>query len=85
MALKTNNYTEGRARKNTSPSTQRTDCGLRAVKTYGNTKSRVGPKKILGRQRTTTLKVVTKNVPQNVMDKLWCEGCEDGRQHRGSC
>ena len=44
MATKTNGYTEGRARKNTSPSTQQTDCGLRAVKIYDNAESRVGRK-----------------------------------------
>ena len=44
MAMKTNGYTEGRARQNTSPSTQWTDCGLRAVKTYDNAESRAGRK-----------------------------------------
>ena len=39
MATKMNGYTEGRARQNTSLSTQRTDCGLRVVKTYDNTES----------------------------------------------
>ena len=34
------NYTKGRARQNTSPSTQQTDCCLSAVKTYDNVKSR---------------------------------------------
>ena len=44
MASKTNDYTEGRARKNTSPNTEQTDFGLRAMKTYDNAKSRVGHK-----------------------------------------
>ena len=36
-----NDYTEGRVRKNKiSPSTQRTNCGLRAVKIDGNAESR---------------------------------------------
>ena len=38
MAMKTNGYTEGHAKQNISPSTQRTDSGLRAVKTYDNDK-----------------------------------------------
>ena len=50
MATKTDGYTEGCARKNISLSTQRTDYGLRAVKTYDNTKRRAGHEKILGRQ-----------------------------------
>ena len=40
MATKTNGYTKGRARQNTSLSKQRTDYGLRAEKTYSNAKSR---------------------------------------------
>ena len=44
MAMKMNGYNEGHARKNISPSTQRIDYGLRALKTYGNTKSRAGCK-----------------------------------------
>ena len=39
MAMKMNGHTEGRVRENTSPNTQRIDFGLRAVKTYDNTKS----------------------------------------------
>ena len=39
MATKTNGYTKGHARQNTSPTTQWTDCGLRAVKTYDNAES----------------------------------------------
>ena len=35
-----NGYTEGHARQNTSPITQQTDFGLRAMKTYDNTESR---------------------------------------------
>ena len=44
MATKTNGYTEGRVKQNTSPSTQQTDFSLRAVKTYGNVENRVGCK-----------------------------------------
>ena len=40
MATKTNGWTEGCARKNTSPSTQRTNFGLSDVKTYDNAESR---------------------------------------------
>ena len=36
MVTKIDGYTEGRARQNTSPSTQQTDCSLWNVKTYGN-------------------------------------------------
>ena len=43
MAMKTNGYTESRARKNTSPS-QLTYYNLRAMKTYGNTESHAGRK-----------------------------------------
>ena len=42
MATKTSDYTEGHARKNSSPSTQQTDFVLRAVKTYGNIESHAG-------------------------------------------
>ena len=45
MATKTNGYTEGRVRQNTSPSTQWIDCGMRALKTYDNAESRAGRKK----------------------------------------
>ena len=44
MATNTDSYTEGYARQNISLSTQRTNCGLRAVKTYGNAKSHEGRK-----------------------------------------
>ena len=44
MAMKMNSYTEGRVRQNISPSTQRIDFGLRAVKTYDNAESSVGCK-----------------------------------------
>ena len=44
MATKTNGYTEGRARENTSPSTQQKNSDIRAVKTYGNVESRAGHK-----------------------------------------
>ena len=40
MAMKMDDYTEGRAKQNTSPSTQRTDYDMRVVKTYNNTESR---------------------------------------------
>ena len=40
IATKTNSYTKDCVKQNTSPSTQRTNCGLRAVKTYGNVESR---------------------------------------------
>ena len=40
MATKMNSYTEDRVKKNTSPSTQWTDCGLRSMKTYDNAESR---------------------------------------------
>ena len=40
MATKTNDYTEGRVKQNTSTSTQRSDFDLRAVKTYSSTESR---------------------------------------------
>ena len=40
-----NSYAEGHVKKNKRyPSTQRTDCSLRAVKTSGNTESRAGRK-----------------------------------------
>ena len=39
MATKTNYYTEGRVRQNTSPITQLTDFDLRVVKIYDNAKS----------------------------------------------
>ena len=39
MATKTNDYIDVCARKNTSPSTQWTDCGLGVVKTYDNAES----------------------------------------------
>ena len=40
MATKTEGYTEGCARQNTSPSTQWIDCGgLRAIKIYDNVES----------------------------------------------
>ena len=42
--MKTSNYTEGHVKENTSPSTQRTDFSLRAVKTYNNTESHAGRK-----------------------------------------
>ena len=42
MAMKTNGYTEGRAKQNTSLSSQQTDSNLRAVKTYSKIESRVG-------------------------------------------
>ena len=44
MATKTNDYTEGRVRQNTSPNTQQIDFGLRAVKTVGNAENHVGCK-----------------------------------------
>ena len=44
MAMKTNSYTEGHVRKNTSLSTQRTDFDLKAVTTYDNIESSVGHK-----------------------------------------
>ena len=44
MAIMMNDYTEGRAKQNTSPSTQRTDCSLKAMKTYDNAESRAGHK-----------------------------------------
>ena len=44
MARKMKGYTEGCVGKNTSPNTQQTDFGLRAVKTYGNNESRDGHK-----------------------------------------
>ena len=44
MATKKDGYTEGRTRQNISPSTQRTDCSLSAMKTYGNIESHVGCK-----------------------------------------
>ena len=44
MATKTNGYTKGRATQNMSPSTQREDSSLRAVKTYDNAESRAGRK-----------------------------------------
>ena len=44
MATKTNSYIEGHVRQNISLSTQRTDSGLRVVKTYGNAESRAGYK-----------------------------------------
>ena len=44
MTTKMNGYTGSCVRKNTSPSTQRTDFGLRAIKTYDNTKSHAGHK-----------------------------------------
>ena len=37
----------------------------------------LGAEKILGRQRTTPLKVVTKRVPQHAVDKLRSKGYED--------
>ena len=37
--MKMNDYTEGHARQNTSPSTQQTDYDLRVVKTYDNAES----------------------------------------------
>ena len=40
MVIKKNDYTEGHVKKNISPSTQRIDFGLRAIKTYSNTESR---------------------------------------------
>ena len=82
MASKMNSCTEGHARQNTSLSTQQTDCGLRDVKTYGNTESHAGRKKkkreILGKQRTTTLKVITKKIPQHAVGRPCSEGCEYG-------
>ena len=70
MATKMNGYTEGRARQNTSPSTQWIDWDLWAVKTYDNPESHTGrKKKILGKQQTTAPKVVTKKVPQHVVDR----------------
>ena len=44
MAMKMNGYIEGRVRQNTSPNTQRTDFGLKAMMTYGNIESRAGHK-----------------------------------------
>ena len=76
MATKTNCYTEGHARQNTSPSTQKIDCGLRAMKTYDNAESCAGrKKKILRKQLTTTLK----KVPQHAANRPRSEGCEDRR------
>ena len=40
MATKTDDYTKGRAKQNTSPSTQWTDYSMRVVKIYDNTESR---------------------------------------------
>ena len=39
MATKVDGYTKGCARQKTSPSTQRIDCGLSAMKTYDNADS----------------------------------------------
>ena len=39
MATKMEGYTEGHAKQKPSPSTQQTDDGLRAVKTYNNAES----------------------------------------------
>ena len=44
MAMKTNDYTDGRVKQNISPSTRQTDFGLRAMKTYDNAKSLAGRK-----------------------------------------
>ena len=44
MATKTNGYTEGHARQNTSPSTEQANYNLKIVKTYDNIKSRAGRK-----------------------------------------
>ena len=74
---------KGCARQNSSPSTQRTDFSPKNVKTYGNTKSCAGHKRILRRQRMVTSKVVTKRVPQHATSRLRSEGCEDGWQHKG--
>ena len=44
MPTKMNSYTEGRVKQNISPKNQRTEFGLRAVKTYGNAENDVGCK-----------------------------------------
>ena len=44
MATKMNDYTEGHARQNTSPSTEQTNYDLKIVKTYDNVESRAGRK-----------------------------------------
>ena len=44
-----------------------------------------GAKKILGRQRTASLKVVTKKVPQHAVNRLQSEGYKDRQQYWGSC
>ena len=44
MAAKTDGYTEGCGRQNISPSTQQTNCGLKAVKAYDNVESHAGSK-----------------------------------------
>ena len=58
---KMNDYTEGRIRQSKiSPSTQRTDYSLMAVKTDGNIESRTGHKEYSWAIMVVTLKVVTK-------------------------
>ena len=49
MAMKMNDYTEGRVRQNTSLDTQQTDFDMRVMKTYSNTESRAGLKNFFGR------------------------------------
>ena len=44
MSMKMNGYTEGYVKQNMSPSTQRIDSSLRAMKTYNNVKSHAGRK-----------------------------------------
>ena len=56
-------YTEGRARRKKSPSTQWIDSGLRAIKTDGYAEGYARPKKVLSIQRKATPRVVTKKSP----------------------
>ena len=76
MSTKMDDYTEGHAKQNASPSIQWTVYGLRAVKTYGNAESRVGRKEDFWRQQMAAPKVVTKEVPQHALDKFRSEAAK---------
>ena len=83
MTVKTDGYAKSRARTRLSPSTQRIDCGLMAVKIDGYAEGRSGPKKILSVQWPPMPRVSSKKKSYYVADELCSEGYEDGRQCRG--
>ena len=78
MATKMNGYIGGRVRQNTSPNTH---FGLRAVKTYDNTESRVGRKED-PQEATNGDAEGCKKEGQHPADRLWSEGCEDRLQRQ---